>query len=61
MGKGSGGGRGEGGEGIGNNRLTEGDDYWNGVGGIGDVSLREDDWGDGENFSRYGEVGRRGR
>ena len=35
---------------------AEGEDCWNGVGGVGDTSQREDGWGDREEFSSSREV-----
>ena len=52
MGKGSGGWRSEGGEGVGPNRLIEGDSCWNGGGGVGDASRREDGWGDKDELDK---------
>ena len=43
-----------GGEGVGPNRLAEGDGYWNGVGGVEDVGWRDDKWVMGKNSAIRG-------
>ena len=40
---------------------VEGDDCWNGVGGVGDVGRWEDGWGDGDEGSSSSELCGMGR